>query len=456
MLGLQRGAGATLHTQLEGRLRELIRSGRLTPGARLPSSRGLAESLEVSRGIVLEAYAQLVAEGYLTSSQGAPTRVAATPSVELPPLRATSLVGPSRTQLPPNVPDVISFPRESWLRSLRAAVHEAPLRAVEEPDPRGVPELRDALMDYLVRVRAAAPEPEHTLITGGFTHAFGIVCASLAARGVESIAVESPGWPRHALVAEHAGLRPVPVPVDASGLVVTELVGSDCEAVVVTPAHQYPTAVVLSPERRAELLEWAEARDGLILEDDYDSELRYDRVAVGALQGLAPERVCHVGSVSKRLAPGLRLAWMLSPSWLTGALTFELAVAGASPPVFEQLALADFIARGELDRHLRRMRGRYLASREQLLGALARAIPAARVGGIAAGLFLPVTLPERGGAGRNGPVRMLLVGEPVGRDSIERSGDTPEDGPRIDLLLGFAGFSASAIAEGVDELSAAL
>lgn len=395
LLELRRGPGATLHEQLEGRLRDLIRSGRLLAGAKLPSSRALARSLGTSRGVVLEAYSQLVAEGYLIASQGAPTRVAAMATVERPPLRASSLVDSPESSAGPDLPDLSAFPREAWLRSLRAAVNGAPDAALGEPDPRGVPALRDALMDYLLRVRAAAPEPEHTLITSGFSQGLAAVCGALAARGVETIALESPGWPKHRLIAERAGLECVPISVDPDGLVVSELSASDCEAVVVTPAHQFPTGVVLSPERRTELLEWAEDRDGLIVEDDYDSELRYDRVAVGALQGLAPERVCHIGSVSKRLAPALRLGWMLSPSWLTGALTYDLAVCGAGVGVLEQLALADFIARGELDRHLRRMRVRYAARRERVIAELVQRDPAARVGGIAAGLFVPVCWPDR-------------------------------------------------------------
>ena len=163
---------------------------------------------------------------------------------------------------------------------------------------------------------------------------------------------------------------------------------------MVTPAHQFPTGVVLAAERRAALLEWAEDEDALIVEDDYDSELRYDRDPVGALQGLAPERVCSIGSASKRLAPGLRLGWILSPSWLSGALTYEKGVGDGGSPALEQLALADFIARGELDRHLRRMRLRYRERRAALLLALERLLPAARALGIAAGLFVTVLLPD--------------------------------------------------------------
>ena len=396
LLGLQRGTGApALHEQLEVRFRDLIRGGRLTAGAKLPSSRTLARSLGISRGIVLEAYAQLVAEGYLTASQGAPTRVAAGASTERPPLRAQSLSAAARVLLPPGRPDPLAFPRTAWMRSLRTVVTGSGpgVGPLADLDPRGAPELRNALMEYLVRARAAAPEPEHTLISTGFTQAFAVLCGSLAARGLESIAVERPGWGRHQLVAERAGLAPVEIPVDGQGLVVSELAHSDCEVVVVTPAHQFPTGVVLSAERRAELLEWAEERDGLIVEDDYDSELRYDRGAVGALQGLAPERVCHIGSVTARLGPGVRIGWTLSPSWLTGALSYESAVSGVAASLFEQLALADLITRGELDRHLRRTRARYGARRDVLVSALVSALPSAPAGGIAAGLFVPIVLP---------------------------------------------------------------
>jgi GntR family transcriptional regulator/MocR family aminotransferase len=313
------------------------------------------------------------------------------------------------------------------MRSLRAAFDQM---SGADVDLRGAPELRNALMDYLVRARAAAPEPEHTLISTGFTQAFAVLCSSLAARGLESIAVEQPGWARHRMAAERAGLQPVEIGVDAHGLLVSELAASDCDVVVVTPAHQFPSGVVLGAERRAELLEWAEERDGLIVEDDYDSELRYDRGAVGALQGLAPERVCHIGSASVRLAGGVGIGWTLSPSWLTGALSYEAAVAGVAASPLEQLALSDFIARGELDRHLRRMRVRYGARRELLVARLAKQLPGAVVSGVAAGLFVPVL---------GIPMALLDVGEPA--DPY--------------LLLGFAGASEAELERGMAALARA-
>jgi len=439
LVALRSASGTTLHEQLESALREQVRSGRLAPGARLPSSRALAAELGVSRGVVIEAYAQLSAEGYLAASQGAPTRVAlvAAGERERPPVAATSLGARRRHDFDPGLPDLLAFPRAAWLRSLRAVARDARFGDLGYGDPRGAPELRNALMGYLGRVRGAAPEPEHTLVCGGFAQGFAVLCRTLRSRGVERIAIESPGYGPHRLIAEAAGLEPAPVEVDEHGLSVSELSASGCDVVVVAPAHQFPTGAVLSAERRTALLEWAEDEDGLVVEDDYDSELRYDRGAVGALQGLAPERVAHIGSVSKRLAPGLALGWVLAPSWLSGALTYEKAVAGGGTPILEQLALADLIERGELDRHLRRMRLRYRSRRDALLSALARELPGARVTGVAAGLFAPVTVPaidER-----------ALAAAGLGVQPIDHDG--------ITLPLGFANLGEQAISDGIAALA---
>jgi len=448
---LDRGSGATLHEQLELGLRESVRSGRLAPGTRLPSSRALAAELGVSRGVVLEAYAQLTAEGYLTSSQGAPTRVAWMTSIERPPVPAGSLSQAHELDFAPAIPDLAAFPRDAWMRSMRSATRAAPFRSLGVGDPRGAPELRNELMGYLSRARAAAPEPEHTVICAGFTQGFAVLCRSLRDRGIERIALEDPGWSRHRLIAERAGVTPVAVGVDELGLHVGALAASGCEVVVVTPAHQFPTGAVLASERRGELLEWAEETDGLVVEDDYDSELRYDRVAVGALQGLAPERVCHIGSASKRLAPGVGLGWMLSPSWLTGALTLEKGLADGGSPVLDQLALADFIARGELERHLRRMRLRYRERRDALAEALSRSLPEAQVRGVAAGLFVLAVLPD----GVDEEALVSAAGaRGVGVEAL--SWHRLCDGGPPGLVLGFANLSVAAIERGVGELRLAL
>jgi GntR family transcriptional regulator / MocR family aminotransferase len=453
LLNVERGVGATLHEQIEQSLREHVRSGRLRAGSRVPSSRALAGELGVSRGVVLEAYAQLVAEGYLISSHGAPTRVAPGFTAERPPLPAASLGPRHRYDFDPGVPDLTAFPRERWVRSLRAALRAAPFDLLGAGDPRGIPQLRNELLHYISRARGAAPEPEHTLICSGFAQGFATLCRTLKARGLQRVAIERPGYPRQRQIAEQSGLEAVPIAVDELGLDVAALAASGCEVVVVTPAHQYPTGVVLASERRSELLEWADEEDALIVEDDYDSELRYDRPPVGALQGLAPERVCHIGSLSKRLAPGLGVGWVLSPSWLTGALTYEKATADGGTPVIEQLALSDFIARGELDRHLRRMRLRYRRRRDTLIAALTEAFPGDRTTGIASGLFVTLLLADRadeealvGAAAERGVGVEGLAGDRAGDSAGNAAGPAG-------LILGFGNLPEAAIAEGIRRLA---
>jgi GntR family transcriptional regulator / MocR family aminotransferase len=450
LLELERGAGA-LHEQLELRLREQIRTGRLAAGTRVPSSRSLAEELGVSRGVVLEAYGQLVAEGYLVARQGAPTRVADTPSAELAPLAAGTLEPRYAYRFDPGLPDLAAFPRAGWLRSLRQVLRSAPFEALGGGDPRGAPELRNELMRYLGRARGAAPEPEHTVLCVGFCQGFALLCDSLRGRGIERIALEDPGWAQHRLIAERVGLEAVAIPVDEQGLDVGELAASGCETVVVTPAHQFPTGVVMSSERRAALLGWAEDTDGLIVEDDYDSELRYDGGPVGALQGLAPERVCHIGSVAKRLAPALRLGWMLSPSWLTGELTYGKALADGGSPVLDQLALADFIARGELDRHLRRMRIRYRQRRASLEAALTRVLPVARIRGAQAGLYALVELP-----GSEDEPAILRAAAAAGIAVEGLAASRISGAGASGLVLGHANLSDPAIERGIELLGTAI
>jgi GntR family transcriptional regulator / MocR family aminotransferase len=394
LLELDRAAGLPLHEQIERALRQQIRSGRLAGQARLPSTRALAQALGVSRGVVTEAYGQLAAEGYLTISQGAPVRVASAVRAARHRAPARSLVESARYDFDPCLPDLAGFPRESWLRSLRSALRRSPLAAMGYGDPRGAPELREALAEYLGRVRGVDADPEHMLVCAGFRQGFALLCRILRARGVERVALEEPGWHVHRLIVESAGAEVVPVAVDEHGLRVDELASSGAAAVVVTPAHQFPTGAVLAPDRRAALIDWAE-QERLIVEDDYDAEYRYDRVAVGALQGLAPEHVLHIGSASKRMVPAMRLGWMLMPSWLAWELTAAKTVEDGSSDAIAQLALADVIARGELDRHIRRMRLRYQRRREALLDALARWLaPASVTSWGAAGLFELVALPD--------------------------------------------------------------
>ncbi len=451
LVELDRDDDMTLHEQIERSLREHVRSGRLPGGTRLPSTRGLAAELGVSRGVVTEAYGQLAAEGYLTTSQGAPVRVARAVRVSAPRRSAQSLLPSFAYDFHPGLPDLAGFPREAWLRSLRSALRESPLASVGYGDPRGAPELREALAAYLARVRGAAGDPEHMMIVTGFLQGLSLVCRALHSRGVRRVALEDPGWHLHRLVVEQAGLEVVAVPVDEQGLCVEALAQTDASAVVVTAARQFPTGAVLSPARRAELIEWAE-EERLIVEDDYDAEYRYDGVAVGALQGLASEQVAYIGSASKRLLPGMRLAWMLMPSWLTWELTTAKTIEDGGSEAIGQLALTDFIARGELDRHMRRMRLRYAARREALLAALARWLPQCRAASAdAAGLFELVALPAQADE------HVLLIAAAargVGVEGLALHRFAPGGEPGV--LLGYANLSEPAIEQGVRLIGEAL
>ncbi|HSR94791.1 MAG TPA: PLP-dependent aminotransferase family protein [Solirubrobacterales bacterium] len=451
LVEIRRSAELPLHEQVERSIRESIQAGRLAAGAQLPSSRALAKELGISRGVVTEAYSQLAAEGYLLTRQGAPVRVART-------VRTSGARPPARSMLPsfpyhfhPGLPDLAGFPRDRWLRSLRAAWRQAPLDAVGYPDPRGVPALRQTLADYLGRVRGAAAEPEQMLVCTGFAQAFSLLCRWLAARGVERVALEDPGWHTHRLIVEQAGLEVAAVPVDADGLRVDALQMAEASAVVVTPAHQFPTGVVLSRERRAALVEWAEDGERLIVEDDFDAEYRYDGVGLGALQGLAPDRVAYIGSASKRLTPGMRLGWALLPSWLAWPLIQAKAVEDGGSEAIGQIALQDFIERGELDRHIRRMRLRYQRRRRALLEALARRLPQAGIAAGAAGLYELVELPAEVEEG-------ALVAEAarrgVGLEGLSLHRFDPAGPPG--LVLGFGCLPEPAIEHGVRLLGEAL
>jgi GntR family transcriptional regulator / MocR family aminotransferase len=451
LVEIQRDAELPLHEQVERSIRESIQAGRLAAGAPLPSSRALARELGISRGVVTEAYSQLAAEGYLTTRQGAPARVART-------VRAAAPRPPARSMLPsfpyhfhPGLPDLAGFPRDRWLRSLRAAWGQAPLDAVGYPDPRGVPALRQALAGYLGRVRGAAAAPEQMLICTGFAQAFSLLCRWLAGRGVERVGLEDPGWHPHRLIVEQAGLEVAPIPVDADGIRIDALDAAAVSAVVVTPAHQFPTGVVLSRERRAALVEWAEDGEHLIVEDDFDAEYRYDGSGLGALQGLAPDRVAYIGSASKRLTPGMRLGWALLPSWLSWPLVGAKAVEDGGSEAIGQLALHDFIERGELDRHIRRMRLRYQRRREALLGTLARLLPEARVSAGAAGLYQLVELPE----GIDEAALVAAAAERgVGLDGLSLHRFSPGGPPG--LVLGFACLPEPAMERGIRLLAEAL
>jgi GntR family transcriptional regulator/MocR family aminotransferase len=386
---------APLRAQLERELREAIRGGRLRAGAKLPPSRVLADELAVSRGVVVEAYSQLVAEGYLVARAGDGTRIADGLAQPLSASRASSRTTTRfRYDLRSGVPDLSFFPRREWQAAIVAAARELPDVAFAYGSRRGLRRLRIALSEYLGRVRAVVADPERIFITPGAAHGMSIIWHTLRQRGARRIAVEDPCWCAVPDTVAQAGLEVVPVAVDEFGLRVDALAYLEPDAVVLAPAHQYPTGTVLAPPRRAELIAWARRTGALIVEDDYDAEYRYDRDPIASLQGLAPDCVAYVGTASKTLAPGLRLAWVLAPSDLAGEMTIQQGVARAMPSVLEQATFASLLERGEVDRHLRRTRRRYHNRRTLLVDALAEWMPDVTVSGASAGLHLIVWLPD--------------------------------------------------------------
>jgi GntR family transcriptional regulator/MocR family aminotransferase len=451
LVDLRRDDALPLHHQLELELRGAIRGGRLLAEAVLPSTRALAEQLGVSRGVVVEAYEQLVAEGYLSSQPGGTTRVSAT--VTEPPVATEPLEVPESRRRPPAYridfgygrPDVTQFPRQVWLRSLRRVLNEAPSERLSYLDPRGAPELCDALAAYLNRVRGTVAHADRLVICNGFAQALGLVTQVVAASGGTRLAVEDPGQRDAVRAARRSGLDVIPIPVDEAGVIVDALARADPDAVVLTPAHHFPTGAVLSAERRATLVAWAKDRGRLILEDDYDAEYRYDREPIGALQGLAPEQVIYAGSASKTLAPGLRLGWLVVPTTLVDRVAATKEATDRGSASLEQLAFADFLSRGEFDHHLRRMRPIYRARRDALLAALTRYLPELRPVGASAGLHVLAWLPD-------GVDEATLVERAaelgVGVEGLTPYRSASGDGPG-GLLFGYGTVTEAGIEEGV-------
>ena len=384
--------GPRVRASLEAQLREAVRSGRLSPGLRLPSSRSLAADLGVARNTVVDVYGQLVAEGWLAARQGSVTRVAgqvpAAMAVPAPEAASRRL----RYDLRPGSPDVAAFPRSRWLAAARRALNTAPAEAFgDAPDARGRPELHQALAGYLARARGVHVSPDRIVVCSGFTQGLGLICRTLRARGAATLALEAYGLPDLRSIAAAHGLRTRTVPVDGSGAVLDGL--GDAEAVLLTPAHQFPLGGVLAPRRRTRAIEWAARTGGLLIEDDYDGEFRYDRQPVGAMQALGPEQVIYAGTASKSLAPGLRLGWLVVPGQLVDEVTAAKALTDRHSSSFDQLTLAEFLTSGAYDRQVRRSRLAYRRRRDHLVAAVRRHVPQARVTGVAAGLHALLELP---------------------------------------------------------------
>lgn len=384
-----------LAAQVAAGLREAIWTGRLTPGSRLPATRQLANDLGISRGVVVDAYEQLSAEGFLHTRVGSGTVVSGSASAmpgqhRQPPAQQDAAV---TYELRPGTPDLRLFPRERWLTRLRQVWNTLPHEALGYPDHAGAAALRQALATYLNRVRAAQATPEDVVVTTGVAMALSLLARVLYGLGHQVVAVEDPSGTEYRRLLAAAGVAVIPVPVDEEGLDVHALAETPARVVVLTPAHQYPTGVVLSARRRASLIAWATERDGMIIEDDYDAEFRFDREPVGSLHGLAPKHVVLTGSVSKSLAPAMRIGWLVAPPALAQAVQDMRRVVDLGSPVVEQHALARFLDDGGYDRHLRTARRIYRKRRNALVYALSSHLPQFEVTGVSAGLHLQARLP---------------------------------------------------------------
>jgi len=388
-LDLRRGH---LRRSLREALRGAIQDGRLAAGLVLPASRRLSVDLGVSRGVVTDAYDQLAAEGYLEVAPRAAPIVAAVAGA--PPADPEPVAPNWRYDFVATTPDVSSFPRHAWLRAVERSLRVAPDLALDYGNHSGRIELRVALSSYLARVRGVRADPGRIVITQGYTQALDILCRVLRARGARAIAIETPGLPDGWATIRGAGLDLVGCPVDADGIRAAELGRLDAAAVVVTPAHQFPTGAVLAPARRAGLVDWAARTDGLVIEDDYDAEFRYDRRPVGATQGLDPGRVAHVGTASKTLAPGVRLGWLSLPSGLVDEVRARKAATDSGSPAIDQLAFADLLLTGEYERHVARMRHTYRRRRDRLIAAVQAGLPGLELRGAAAGMHVLLALPS--------------------------------------------------------------
>ncbi|MFF9363811.1 MocR-like pyridoxine biosynthesis transcription factor PdxR [Streptomyces griseoluteus] len=482
---------------LADRLRSAIADGRLPVGSRLPASRVLAEELRVTRGVVTEAYRRLSEAGQIAGRGRGGTVVVAAPappaSPSAPPATSSASGRPSsppaaehrasnsrtpapvfaalftsphrdgvvdalrglscRIDLSPGVPDLAAFPRTAWLRAERAVLAAATPADFGYGSPQGAPALRGAVAGWLARNRGIRADPDEVVVVAGVAQALGLLGQLLRADGVDRVAVEDPGSLGARQQLEYGGHTTVPVPVDTGGLDVGALRDCGARAVLTTPAHQFPTGVVLDGDRRRDLLRWA-AEGGVVIEDDYDAEHRYDRPPVPALRSLLPDGVCYAGSVSKLLAPALRVGWLLVPPHLRDALVTAKRYADLGNGVLPQLVLARLMDSGELERHLRHVRRRHRGRRDVMLRAVEAHLPGARVHGAAAGLHLMVTFDgELGSHVRDTELAAAALARGVKAHPLSWHRLTP--GPP-GLVLGYAAGAAHEIEEGIALIGEAL
>ncbi|MBO8184293.1 MocR-like pyridoxine biosynthesis transcription factor PdxR [Streptomyces spirodelae] len=459
---------------LVGRIRQAIADGRLLTGSRLPATRVLAADLKVSRGVVTEAYRRLVDDGHVVGRGRAGTVVAATPlngtggaagstgAAPAGPAATDVFDAPpgadvfdafrtstARIDLSPGLPDLAAFPRTAWLRAERAVLAELASSDLGYGDPRGTRALRGAVAGWLRVNRGITAEPEEIIIVAGTAQALGLLAQVLRAEGADRLAVEDPSSLGARQHLHSWGLATPPVPVDAEGVRVDALQATGAPAVLLTPAHQFPTGVVLGGERRRELVRWA-GEGGLVIEDDYDAEHRYDRAPVAALAAMAPDHVCYSGSISKLLAPALRVGWLLAPARYRDALTDAKRFADLGNAALPQLVLARLMESGALERHLRLIRRRHRVRRDAMIAAIRSHLPHARVHGAAAGLHLTVTFPS---GVRDTELASRALAHGVKTQPLSWHTQLPG---RPGLVLGYAAAAPTAIAEGIAVLGTLL
>jgi GntR family transcriptional regulator/MocR family aminotransferase len=432
-------------------IRDAIRSGRLVPGIQLPSSRALAADLGVARNTVARAYAELIAEGWLTSHHGSGTLVAQRADV----VRSVASPLERRTQrqldhdFRPGHPDLSSFPRTEWSRAVKRALNAAPFEAFGYTDPHGRPELRSALAQYLARARGVRARPGNIIICSGAAEGLNLVAGALADAGTAAVAVEAFGLNSQRASLARAGLRCPPMVVDAHGADVMALDDmADEGGVLLTPSHQFPLGVALHSDRRGAVVDWARRTGGLIIEDDYDGEFRYDRSPVGALHGIDPEHVIYMGTASKSLAPGLRLGWLVLPDRLVDAVGRQRGEREETSGFVDQLAMAEFIGSGSYDRHIRTMRAQYRRRREELVAAVARSSPTTTVAGMPAGLQVML---ELAGADESALSRRRAWRR-LGVDGLDIFRHPEAGSTRDGIVIGFAAPAPSAWSAALDAL----
>lgn len=399
---------------LARQIRLALADSRLPVGSRLPATRVLAGELGVSRGVVTEAYQRLIDDGHLAgrgrngtivvgapaaspTATGSPTLAgppsprsvfAAAPSADI---FDAMRVAPARIDLSPGLPDLAAFPRAAWLRAERRVLGHLAASDFGYGDPRGTPALRLAIADWIARNRGIRADPGEILIVAGTAQTLTLVGQVLRDDGISAVAVEDPGSLGARQHLRNCQLETPPVAVDAEGVRVDELRATGAAAVLLTPAHQFPTGVVLRGSRRSELTHWARESGGLIIEDDYDAEHRYDRAPVPALRSVLAENVFYAGSVSKLLAPALRIGWLLAPPKYRDALVDAKRFADLGNAALPQLVLAQFMESGAMERQLRLLRRHHRRRRDAMIEAVNTHLPSAIVHGAAAGLHLTIT-----------------------------------------------------------------